>query len=120
MATFGSGLAAGQRYTANQVLFATPLQSLSGPGSAIVVIRASGVADLELRGLPNPPPGRVYEAWTLDANGTALMAGVYDDGDGTYRLDQSPLGRTLEITLEAAPGSERPTSAPIFSKRVVP
>ncbi|HEY3118772.1 MAG TPA: hypothetical protein VGK54_18680, partial [Chloroflexota bacterium] len=62
MATFGAGLIVGQWYTASQILLATPLQALSGPGSAIVVIRASGVADLELRGLPNPPPGRVYEA----------------------------------------------------------
>ena len=120
MATFGAGLLVGQRYTANQVLVSVPLQALSSPGSATVVVRAGGEADLELHGLPDPPAGHVYEAWTLDANGYAVMAGVYDDGDGTFQLDQSPLGRTVEITVEPAPRSDHPTTGPIFAANVSP
>jgi len=114
-----AGFLAGRQYAGNQVLLTAPLQGSASPGSATVVVHANGTADLELS-IPDPPPGWVYQGWVVDSSGTAQMAGTYDDGDGTYKLERPALGQVFEVTEEPAPGSQVPTSAPLFSGQVAP
>jgi anti-sigma-K factor RskA len=114
-----AGFLIGQRYAGSQVLVSAPLQAASAGGSATVLVHADGVAELELRGLPDPAPGRIYQAWAVvDATGQRLPAGMYDDGNGVFRLDQPALGRIFELTEESAPGSDAPTTRPLFTGRV--
>jgi anti-sigma-K factor RskA len=112
------GFLVGREYVDRQVLANIPLQSIGAQGTVSVVLYGSGAADLELQGLPDPPTGQVYQSWVVQPDGRRLSAGMYDEGTGSYHLDQPFLGHPMEITLEPAPGSEAPTSAPLYVWRI--
>jgi anti-sigma-K factor RskA len=111
---FGVGVGLGQQLYANQVLVAAALQG-TAPGTAMVVVRRSGAAELELRDLANPPAGHVYEAWIIGQEGQPIAAGVSATGQVTLPLHGPILGRRVAITVEPAPGSAAPTTAPILA-----
>ncbi len=76
------------------------------------------VAILEVAGLEQLAPNRVYQVWTL--SGPAVTGvGLFTVGDaGTARMAfSSPLqpGDTVAVTEEPAGGSPAPTSQPIFA-----
>ncbi|HLZ30610.1 MAG TPA: anti-sigma factor [Chloroflexota bacterium] len=88
----------------------------SVPGSARVVVRRSGAAELEMSGLPNPGPGSIYEAWIITA-GKPVAAGIATTGDAKLALSGTLRGTTVAITKE--PGVQpQPTSAPILATEV--
>lgn len=88
----------------------------SGAGTLLFAHRP-GEAVMVARGVARPPAGHVFQLWLMDA-GTPVSAGVFEPRDGLAVL---ALGNGAEgydgvaVTIEKAPRSLRPTSAPIFS-----
>lgn len=83
------------------------------PGDAVVIVRRSGAADLEMRNVPDPDPGYVYEAWIIPAGGRPVAAGVVTNGNGKIPLEGDPRGKTVAITRE--PGRvPDPTGKPLM------
>lgn len=85
-------------------------------GSARVVVRRSGAAELDLSGLPNPEPGSIYEAWII-AGGKPVAAGVATTGDAKLPLSGDLRGTVIAITRERG-RVEQPTSTPILATEV--
>jgi hypothetical protein len=100
----------------NQVV-ATYSLSGTAPGSATVVVRRSGVAELEMRGVPNPPPGFVYEAWVIPQGGQPVAAGITTSGDARLPLPGNVRGATVAVTQERT-RVDAPTSTPILATAV--
>lgn len=82
----------------NQVV-ATYALTGSVPGSAVVVVRRSGAAELELNGLQEPGPGSLYEAWII-RGGQPVAAGTTASGTATLPLPSDVRGTTVAITRE--------------------
>lgn len=103
-----------QQAFSRQVVARTELAARDGqPGTATVIVRRTGDAELAMQGLPEPPPGQVYEAWVIGADGRPLPAGTGTRGTGTITLQRPVRGATVALTLEAAPGRDTPSSEPI-------
>jgi predicted ribosomally synthesized peptide with SipW-like signal peptide len=102
----------------NQVVTSVPLTG-SGPGQAVVEVRRSGAATLEMRGLPAPPAGYVYEAWIIPPGQPPVPAGTTASGQAQLPLTGQVQGATVAITLEQAPGVNAPTSPPLLAAPVV-
>jgi anti-sigma-K factor RskA len=100
----------------NQVV-ATYSLSGSGPGSAVVVVRRSGAAELDMSGVPNPPAGFLYEAWVIPQGGQPVAAGTTTTGNATLPLPGDVRGKTVAITQERA-RVDAPTSAPLMATAV--
>jgi anti-sigma-K factor RskA len=83
-------------------------------GNAVVNVRRSGAAELDLRGLEAPPPGRLYEAWIIPPDGKPIPAGVTQTGDATLPLNSIASGEVIAITQEAT-RVEAPTSPPVMA-----
>jgi hypothetical protein len=96
----------------NQAVATYPLSG-SAPGNATVIIRRSGAAELELRGVPDPGPGFVYEAWVIPAGQKPVAAGTTSRGDATVPLPGDLRGATVAITKEAGK-VDQPTSNPLL------
>jgi anti-sigma-K factor RskA len=85
----------------------------SAPGSARVLVRRSGSAELEMTGVPNPEPGFLYEAWII-RSGKPVAAGITTQGDAKLELTGDLRGTTVAITKERG-RQEQPTSDPILA-----
>ncbi|GAC1314296.1 MAG: hypothetical protein NVSMB2_03500 [Chloroflexota bacterium] len=96
----------------NQPVAEVPLHG-EAPGDAVVIVRRSGAAAVEMRNVPDPEPGYVYEAWIIPPEGRPVAAGVVTNGNGTIPLEGDPRGKTVAITRE--PGRvPNPTSKPLM------
>ena len=73
---------------------------------------------LAMRALPSPPPGKVYQAWTLP-KGSKKMAPSLTfrpaaSGVTVIRLPESAVGvAAVAVSVEPEGGSKQPTSTPI-------
>jgi anti-sigma-K factor RskA len=87
----------------------------SVPGSARVVVRRSGAAELDMNGLPNPEPGFVYEAWIIPpgTDTKPVAAGTTTTGEAKLPLPGDVRGTTVAITKERG-RVDAPTSDPIL------
>jgi anti-sigma-K factor RskA len=85
----------------------------SAQGSARVVVRRSGAAELDMTGVPNPEPGFIYEAWIITA-GKPVAAGTTATGDAKLPLSGDLAGTTVAITQERG-RVDQPTNAPILA-----
>jgi anti-sigma-K factor RskA len=90
----------------------------SGPGSGAVLIRRSGAAELELRGLADAPPGFVYEAWIIGSDNHPVPAGTTPKGQTALALSGPVRGSTVAVTLERAPGADAPSQQPFLAVAV--
>lgn len=113
----GAAAVLGLQSYRNGVAATVALQG-SGPGTAAVVVRRSGAAELRLDGLPPAPPGQVYEAWVIPTGGQPIPAGTTARGQDTLPLPQSVHGGTVAVTVEPSPGSPAPTTPPFLSAAV--
>jgi anti-sigma-K factor RskA len=86
----------------------------SAAGSARVVVRRSGAAELNMSGVPNPEPGFVYEAWIIPPGKQPVAAGTTDRGDAELKLQGDLRGTTVAITKERG-RVDQPTSTPIMA-----
>jgi anti-sigma-K factor RskA len=89
----------------------------TGQGTATVIIRRWGAAELEMKGIPDPEPGFVYEAWIIPPGRQPVAAGVAARGEARLALEGDPRGTTVAITKE--PGRvSAPTSTPFLAGEV--
>ena len=116
-AVFAIALVSAGAFTYQNQVVATYALSGSVPGSAVVNVRRSGAAELEMRGVQNPSPGFVYEAWIIPSGGAPVAAGVTPSGDATLPLQGLSSGATVAITQERA-RVDAPTS-PVILMAVV-
>ena len=116
-AIFAVALVAAGAFTyENQVIASF---SLSGdlPGNATVAVRRSGAAELDMKDVPDPEPGFLYEAWVIPRDGQPVPAGTTTSGNATLPLPRDVRGMTVAITKERT-RAEAPTSAPILATQV--
>ena len=97
----------------NQVIATYSLTGSVG-GTAIVQVRRSGAAELDLRGVQPPPPGFLYEAWVIPQGGEPVPAGVTPTGEAQLPLSGVSSGSTVAITQERT-RVDAPTSAPVLA-----
>jgi len=100
---------------ANQTVATYELTGSVG-GSARVVVRRSGAAELDLSGVPNPDPGFIYEAWII-TGGKPVAAGTTPTGDAKLPLSGDLRGTVIAITKERS-RVDQPTSTPILAAQV--
>jgi anti-sigma-K factor RskA len=73
--------------------------------------------------LPAPPPGRVYQAWTLAKGASAVAPSItFEPSDGGLAVVRLPEAATtvvaVAISVEPQGGSKQPTSKPIAMVRI--
>jgi anti-sigma factor RsiW len=88
-------------------------------GTAVIVVR-DGVATLRVRGLPAPPPGKIYEVWLLRRGAAApsptdALFSVSTKGSGRVALPNVRGVEQVMVTAEPDGGSPAPTSQPFIS-----
>ncbi|MCA1646258.1 MAG: anti-sigma factor [Chloroflexi bacterium] len=110
LVTFGA-------YTYENQSVATYELAGSTPGSAVVVVRRSGAAELVMHGVPDPEPGFVYEAWVIPQGGQPIAAGVTSRGDAEVPLPGNVRGSTVALTRERT-RVDAPTSSPFLAAAV--
>jgi hypothetical protein len=89
--------------------------ALSG-GHGTLVVDPAGRAALLLSRLPQPGPGKVYEAWVISA-GTTSPAGLFSTTEHATAVPLEhtlPPGATVAVTIEKAGGAPQPTHTPIL------
>ncbi len=69
-------------------------------GSAVVVVRRNGSAELDMQGVPDPGPGFIYEAWIIPPGKDPVAAGTTATGQAKVPLEGDPRGSTVAITKE--------------------
>lgn len=120
---FGLGSATNGGGTRTVVQVRTVEAAVSDPAAprgAATIVERGGVATLQVRGLPLPPPGKVYEVW-LVRRGVAAPAptdalfSVSHAGSGRVALPSVQNVTTVLVTAEPDGGSQAPTSRPFIS-----
>ena len=91
-----------------------PLASVT---ARAVNIKSEGVTIVTFNGLPELPPGKVYELWLITPGGRADAAGVFTPGgggDADFVVRKSLAGyHLMAVTIEAGPsGVSAPTQQP--------
>ncbi|MGH2864552.1 MAG: anti-sigma factor domain-containing protein [Solirubrobacteraceae bacterium] len=89
------------------------------PAGAEVLLRVSDDrGQLEISGMPQTPPQRIYEVWIKRAGGpqpTDALFTVTSKGDATVVVPTSLKGATaVMVTAEPLGGTNVPTSAPVI------
>ena len=97
--------------------------ALQGAAAKVTDLKADRIAVVEFNGLPEPPPGKVYELWLITADGRADAAGVFvpdSSGHAVVVVDRSLDGYSvMGVTVEAGPsGVSSPTQQPAMSGNV--
>jgi anti-sigma factor RsiW len=85
-------------------------------GHGALVVTGNGRAALLLADLPEPGPGKAFEAWVV-SGGAAQPAGVFSGAGraAAVALERDvPAGATVAVTVERAGGAKQPTGAPIL------
>jgi len=90
---------------------------------ASAVLRLSGArGDLEIAGMPQTPPGRVYEVWLKGAGAprpTNVLFTVSSRGEATVGVPGSLASvKDVLVTSEPRGGSQVPTREPVIVARV--
>jgi len=122
---FGLGTATNDEQTKTQTVVqvrtvqATVTPETAPRGTAVIVVR-NGVATLRVRGLPVPPPGKVYEVWLLRRGAAApsptdALFSVSTQGSGRVALPSVRGVEQVLVTAEPSGGSQAPTSQPFIS-----
>jgi hypothetical protein len=83
----------------NQVV-ATYDMAGSVAGTARVVVRRSGAAILEMRGVPDPGPGFLYELWVIPPGQQPIPIDTSASGTAELNLPGNLKGSTVAITRE--------------------
>lgn len=117
---------AGQTVSAtSQVMDAPDAQQVSArvksvPGATVTVVRSKSknLAVMVTRGVPAPPPDKVYQAWFLEPSGQMVSVGLMSSVRDGKPVLLNPEGdaataTAFAITLEPAGGSPAPTQQPL-------
>jgi anti-sigma-K factor RskA len=91
-------------------------------GAAASLHVSDGRAQLEVSGMPQTPPQRVYEVWVKRSGGpqpTDALFTVTADGDATVGVPGSVDGvKVVMVTSEPLGGSKVPTTSPVIVARL--
>lgn len=92
--------------------------------AAVYWDRNEAKAYVDVRGLPQPPQGKVYQLWSLTLDPlTPTNMGVLDqyDTEGTqlFEIDNPNASQAFGITLEPEGGSESPTLDQLYALGIV-
>jgi anti-sigma-K factor RskA/putative zinc finger protein len=90
--------------------------TLAHADASVMAYRRQDPAVVTCTGLPQAPPGRVYELWFIDASGRAAPAGTFtpDAGGRATVLATRPLADATEIAVTQEQG---PEGAPTLTHR---
>lgn len=108
------GLVSLGTYTYENQTVATYELTGSASGRAVVIVRRSGAAELEMDGVADPGPGFLYEAWVIPQAGSPIAAGTTTTGAAKLPLPGNVRGTTVAITRERT-RVDAPTSAPVMA-----
>ena len=111
-----------------EILRSKDFQSYTLPGNQAVAPEAfakvylnkkENVAYIDIKGLPTPPHGKVYQVWSLKMEPlTPTSVGLIDPqnkaGEGIYKFTNFPAPEAFGITLEPEGGSETPTLSQLY------
>jgi anti-sigma-K factor RskA len=95
-----------------------------GPKGAQVALRVTGDhGELDVRGMPAAPSGRVYQVWLLSGKDkprpTHTLFTVPSDGRARVEILESLKGTDqVLVTAEPPGGSKQPTSAPLMGAKL--
>jgi anti-sigma-K factor RskA len=97
-----------------------------GPKGAQVALRVpgnQGRGELDLRGMPAAPSGRVYQVWLVSGKDkprpTHTLFSVPSDGRARVEIAESLKGTDqVLITAEPPGGSQQPTSSPLAGAKL--
>ena len=109
------GVATGSVATYMNQVVATYTLTGNAPGEARVIVRRSGAAELDMRGVPSPGAGFVYAAWVIPPGQAPVAAGTTPTGDAQLPIPRDLHGDTVAITREPAPGGPAPTTTPLMA-----
>lgn len=95
---------------------------VTAPAARATVRVSSGHAELDIAGMPQSPPGHVYEVWVKRSGGpqpTDALFTVSSTGTATVGVPGAVSGVTaIMVTAEPKGGSRVPTSAPVIVARL--
>lgn len=111
-----------------EVLRSKEYQTYNLPGNQAVAPQAfakvylnkkENIAYIDVKGLPAPPRGKVYQVWSLKMNPlTPTSVGLIDAqnlaGDQIYKFNNFPEPEAFGITLEPEGGSKTPTLSQLY------
>jgi anti-sigma-K factor RskA len=112
-----------------EVLRSKQYQAYTLPGNQAVAPEAfakvflnkkENVAYIDVKGLPTPPRGKVYQVWSLKMEpltptSVGLIAAENQVGEGIYKFVNFPDPEAFGITLEPEGGSETPTLSQLYT-----
>ena len=112
-----------------EILRSKDYQAYTLPGNQAVAPEAfakvyfnkkENVAYIDVKGLPTPPRGKVYQVWSLKMEPlTPTSVGLIDSqnktGEGIYKFVNFPTPEAFGITLEPEGGSEMPTLSQLYT-----
>lgn len=106
------GSSAHERVTSGRV-------AASIPGGHASLRQIDGRSELVVAGMPQPPPGKIYEVWLARGAGapqaTDALFSVTSRGSGSVSVPSSLHGvKEVMVTSEPLGGSVHPTSAPLI------
>ncbi len=82
------------------------------------------VAYIDVKGLPTPPEGKVYQVWSLimdplTPRSVGVLDGYRTSENKIFKLDNIPDPEAFGITLEPTGGSESPTLSQLYTLGMV-
>jgi anti-sigma-K factor RskA len=97
--------------------------ALEGAAAKVTELKADRIAVVEFNGMPELPPGKVYELWLITADGHAQAAGVFvpDSSGHTVVVVDRPLEgyAVMAVTVETGPaGVSSPTQQPAMTGNI--
>lgn len=92
--------------------------------AAVIWDKEENTAYIDAQGLPTPPPGKVYQVWSLTLNplkptSLGLLKNFEKDDNKIFILPNANKSQAFGITLEPAGGSETPTMEQLYTLGVV-
>jgi len=105
---------------AASLIVAITFARMTGPAGPTAQVRIGGArAELTVRHLPSPAPGRVYEVWLERPNAAPAPTGALFRVNAAGAADVTVRGelrgvREILVTEEPAGGSRVPTSRPVI------
>ncbi len=112
-----------------EVIRSQEYETISLPGNADVAPDAyatvyynkdTKTAYIDANGLPTPPRGKVYQAWSLimeplTPSDIGLLSGFEDHKTRFFKLENIPSPEAFGITLEPEGGSKTPTLSQLYA-----
>jgi len=86
--------------------------------------KEDNMAYIDVKELPTPPEGKVYQAWSLimdplTANSIGLLGDFEDAENKFFKMENIPFPEAFGVTLEPEGGSENPKLSQLYTLGMV-